>query len=57
MNALQVLELVAVAVAEIAKLAADGISHGEALKRVRRIGEDARKIDADVDAAARGHRP
>lgn len=51
MSPIQVAELIAEAVAEIVKLVAAGIPHGEALRRVRTIGADARQVDADVDAA------
>lgn len=56
-TAIEVIELLALALAEIRALIRAGVSHGEAVRRIKRITEDASRIDRDVDAVARGREP
>lgn len=54
MSAVEVVALVAAAVDAIARLITAGVSHSEALERIRSIASDARSIEADVDRVAAG---
>lgn len=58
MTPLDIVELVGVFVVELTKLIQQGVPKDAALKRIRRITDDAATIDQDVDqAVARRTRP